>query len=54
MYRIITAVLMRLSHFLNQLRARGWRAPGFLKLLLSGSQYVCVDVCVSAPEAMNN
>ena len=32
-----------------------WKFFGFLKLLLSGkSVCVCVDVCVSAPEAINN
>ena len=32
----------------------GQRAPGFLKLILCGRLYVCVFVCVSAPEAINN
>ena len=29
------------------------RAPGFLKLILCGTS-VCVHVCVSTPEAINN
>ena len=29
-------------------------APGFFKLFLCGRLYVCVFVCVSAPEAINN
>ena len=29
-------------------------APGFLKLLWFTCQYVCVSVCVSAPEGINN
>ena len=37
------------EHFLNQAHA-----PGFLKLFLCGRLYVCVYVCVSAPEAINN
>ena len=39
---------------LNQARAGLRRAPGFLKLFLCGGLYVCVCVCVSAPEAINN
>ena len=30
------------------------RAPGFLKLFWFARRYVCVCVCVSAPEAINN
>ena len=39
---------------LNQ--ARAGDAPDFLELLLSANVYmrVCLCVCVSAPEAMNN
>ena len=37
---------------LNCAPAAGRRAPGFLELLLSAK--VCVCVCVSAPEAINN
>ena len=38
--------------------AKGRRTPGFLKLLLSATSvclcaYVCVRMCVSAPEAIN-
>ena len=47
--------------FLNQARAGMCRAPGFLKLLLSGKSVfmcacVCVCVCVSVcvPHAINN
>ena len=29
-------------------------APGFLKLFLCGRLYVCLCVCVSIPEAINN
>ena len=36
--------------------ACGWHAPGFLKLIQCRHLYVCVCVfvCVSAPEAINN
>ena len=41
---------------LNQARAAEGRAPGFLKLFWFARRYVCVcvSVCVSAPEAINN
>ena len=29
-------------------------APGFLELFLCGRLYVCMCLCVSAPEAINN
>ena len=40
--------------FLNQARDDfGQRTSGFLKLLLSG-KLICMCVCVSAPQAINN
>ena len=42
-------------HFSSLDKVRvGWRSPGFLKLFLCRRLYVCVCICVSAPEAINN
>ena len=53
----IKAIYYTNTIFLNQARTsrRLAHAPGFLKLILCGSSVcVCVFVCVSAPEAINN
>ena len=39
---------------LNQTRGGRSRAPGFLKLLWFTCRYVCLSVCVSTPEGINN
>ena len=42
------------SLFLNQARAGRWPARAWFIEITSVRMYVCVCVCVSAPEAMNN
>ena len=58
LHKILIIGTIRHKHFYTKcMPAEGRHMPGFLKLLLSVKSvcvHVCLCVCVSAPEAINN